>query len=117
MRWLQEEGQVERRGRVRQRPDRDEVYAGLRDRPERLERDAAARLELGRAPRVRATAARSSSRASMLSSRIRGAPAASASSTSVEVAALDLERQVRDAPRGPAHRLPHAAGRSARGSP
>ena len=46
----------------------------------------------------------------MLSSRIRGAPAPSASSTSSSVAALDLERQPGRVRARPAHRLAHAAG-------
>ena len=43
---------------MRQRPHRDPFYPGLRDRPERLQVDAAAGLELARPPTC-ATAARS----------------------------------------------------------
>src|SRR4029078_6568936 len=44
--WLQETGEVEGGGGVRERTHRHEVYAGARDLPDGLERHATARLEL-----------------------------------------------------------------------
>ena len=78
---LQEKGEVEGGGGVRERTDRHEVYPGLRDRPGpspgRCRRWPRAPRGRPRGPRSRAAA-----RGLMLSSSSRGAPAASASSTS-----------------------------------
>ena len=71
---LKDQGEVERRSAVGQRTHRDELYAGARDLPERLQRHAAAGLELGAAGR-RARPPRAARSAVMLSSRIIGAPA------------------------------------------
>ena len=73
-------GRCRARRAVRERTDRDEVGAGRRVVADGLERDAARHLERHRDRRPRATASRTSS-GSMLSSRIRSAPAATASCT------------------------------------
>ena len=73
-----------------QRADRDEVDAGLGDRADVVERDAARGLELGPPADERDRLARAGPGV-MLSSRIRSAPAASASSHLLERLALDLD--------------------------
>ena len=95
---LQEKGEVECGGGVREGTHRDELYARARDVPDRLERHAAAGLELRAAVDVRDDLAQLR-RASCCRAAAAARRAASASSTSADVAALDLERDVRRAPR------------------
>ncbi len=84
--------QVDRRRRVRQRADRDEVDAGRRDRRARSRGVTPPEASTtARARRRARTACGDARRRDMLSSRITSAPAASASSTSRERAALDLD--------------------------